>query len=999
VLDDLRDPSPWSSFASDEVRASIRREADAGLCLDHDFGSVSGYAVMRRELPVQWPADFELRVRLKGGGATNDVQLKLVDDSGENVWWVNRPNHALPARWSDWRLQRRHFSFAWGPSANRQLARTRHLELAVAAGRDRGRGTVCLARLELHPREPDPATWPEPTIRRSDTATQLDFGRPREFNGIALHWPSTATVRDYDLRLSDDARQWRTVRRVRSRGPASGLDTLFLPESQARHVEVRSIRGKGSPRVELRDAAAWPDLNAVLAEQARALPRGHTVRSWLGEQHHWTLVGVDGGGPRSGLIGEDGQIELGRAGPSLEPAVRVEGGAPVTWADVRVTQTLPDGHLPLPQVHWRHEDFTLDIQAAADGPGPAPELLASYTLRNTGTRTRRFDLLLALRPWQVNPAQQFLSTPGGSAPLGTLAWDGQRLAIDARTTLGFTATPDELRALPFDGGLGLDALATAPPLRRLLDAQRHPSALAVWRFTLAPGATQTIGWAAPLGQGPAPASTRPIGTDALQARLDAAAATWRKRLGQVQVELPPGSGYLAHSLRTALAHMLVSRDGPALQPGTRSYARSWIRDGAMMVAGLLRLGEVATAREFVQWYAGHVYPSGKVPCCVDARGADPVAEHDSHGQFLYAVALVWRHTSDLEFLRRHWTVTQRVVAHIEELRQSERGAANREPARAHLFGLMPPSISHEGYSDRPAYSYWDDFWTLRGLRDAVRMAQALGQGDTARLWSAQHDEFARELSASVRAAVAHHRIDHLPGAADRGDFDPTSSTVVLDPAEARALLPEGLLERTFSRYVHDSRSRARGERAWKDYTPYELRTVGALARLGQAAQAHEMLDFFFLHQRPAGWRQWAEVVLPDPRQPHFLGDMPHAWVASDYVRAVLDLLGHERDEDATIVLGAGWTPEWLEHGVAVSGLGTSRGELHYRLQPEGAQTWTLHLHGPAGAAMRLAWGGSGPLPRALYDGRELAWSGRELALPAAPARIRLSNARSGAPAP
>ena len=38
------------------------------------------------------------------------------------------------------------------------------------------------------------------------------------------------------------------------------------------------------------------------------------------------------------------------------------------------------------------------------------------------------------------------------------------------------------------------------------------------------------------------------------------------------------------------------------------------------------------------WYAPYQFASGKVPCCVDARGADPVPENDSQGEFIYAVA-------------------------------------------------------------------------------------------------------------------------------------------------------------------------------------------------------------------------------------------------------------------------------------------------------------------------------------------------------------------------
>ena len=71
---------------------------------------------------------------------------------------------------------------------------------------------------------------------------------------------------------------------------------------------------------------------------------------------------------------------------------------------------------------------------------------------------------------------------------------------------------------------------------------------------------------------------------------------------------------------TATAHILVTRSGPALQPGPRRYTRSWIRDGAMMSAALLRMGHAREVREFIRWYAPHQRADGFVPCCVDRRG-------------------------------------------------------------------------------------------------------------------------------------------------------------------------------------------------------------------------------------------------------------------------------------------------------------------------------------------------------------------------------------------
>jgi hypothetical protein len=140
-------------------------------------------------------------------------------------------------------------------------------------------------------------------------------------------------------------------------------------------------------------------------------------------------VEKNGGGDRSGLLSEDGAIESGRGGCSVEPVVRLADGSLVTWADVSLTQRLREGHLPLPAVRWQHAAFTLDIEAAADGPRDAPELLARYVLRNADARTRTFTLTLAVRPWQVNPPQQFLATQGGARPIRSLRWNGATLAV------------------------------------------------------------------------------------------------------------------------------------------------------------------------------------------------------------------------------------------------------------------------------------------------------------------------------------------------------------------------------------------------------------------------------------------------------------------------------------------------------------------------------------------------------------------------------------------
>ena len=162
--------------------------------------------------------------------------------------------------------------------------------------------------LLLQEREADPPIWPEPVVRTRGGTQDLDLLRVREFNGLALHWPGQVRRVSYDVLASEDARQWKVLSRVRR--SSGSFDALYLPESEARHLQIRALDAPAPLSVELRDSKQWPDLNAVLSELARHAPRGHVPRAFLGEQSYWALVGVDGGGERSALLSEDGALRL-----------------------------------------------------------------------------------------------------------------------------------------------------------------------------------------------------------------------------------------------------------------------------------------------------------------------------------------------------------------------------------------------------------------------------------------------------------------------------------------------------------------------------------------------------------------------------------------------------------------------------------------------------------------------------------------------------------------
>ena len=63
--------------------------------------------------------------------------------------------------------------------------------------------------------------------------------------------------------------------------------------------------------------------------------------------------------------------------------------------------------------------------------------MARYELRNLGAHATTVQLVLAVRPFQVNPPTQFLNATGGVSSIREISWDGQRVTVNGtRITIG-----------------------------------------------------------------------------------------------------------------------------------------------------------------------------------------------------------------------------------------------------------------------------------------------------------------------------------------------------------------------------------------------------------------------------------------------------------------------------------------------------------------------------------------------------------------------------------
>ena len=980
VLDDFHDLSEWTASASDGAHVDIATDtgrSGAAMRIDFDLGA-GGYVRVRKELAIPLPANYAFKFDVRGTAAPNNLEFKLVDRSGQNVWWYNQRKFTFPADWRTVIVKQQRIEHAWGPDSGgpREVAQ---VEFAVSAGTG-GRGSVWIADLRLEAREAvailegpptvtaassvadhapelvvdaDPQTSWRSAPQPEDQWLLIDFLKRHEYGGLVIDWDADDYATNYDIQASDDGETWTPL--YHGAQCNGGRDYIYLPDGESRYLRLdlhQSSRGQGYA---IRALVVKPfefsgSPNQFFEAVARDAPIGFYPKYFTGIQTYWTIVGVNGDS-KQGLLNEEGMLEPDKGGFSIAPFLYTDGTL-VTWNAVHTSQELASGYLPIPSVTWETEGLSLKITAFAAGRPGESALYAKYRVDNHGAQHRSVDLFLAIWPFQVVPPWQSLNMVGGVAEIRDLVFGARTVWVNSEKAVISLTPPDGFGAATFDEGAVTDFLAhdTLPPHFQVTDSFGHASGALRYHLSLAPKAHRDIDLLIPSSD-PDVAAQRIGASNAksfLASQLKDTTRTWESVLGHVEFQLPGNAMKIAQVMKTTLAYMLISRDGPAIEPGVRNYARTWLRDGAMISTALLEMGCTEEVRAFIRWVSHYQLADGRMPCCIDERGADRVPELDSDGEFIYAVAEYYRFTRDIGFVSELWPAVVRTVQNISALRQQRTTDEFKTPDKQVFYGLLPESISHEGYSAHPVHSYWDDFFALRGLKDAASLARVVGDEEHAASFVALRDAFRHDLYASIDRSMADHQIDFIPGSAELGDFDPTSTAIAVTLGSEQAHLPQDALRRTFEEYFEHVQARQQaGTQGTDGYTPYELRNVGAFVRLGQRQRAFDLLDILLAGLRPPGWNEWAEVVWRDRSAPRFIGDMPHTWVGSSFIQSVRTMFAYERDADHALVLAAGIPYDWVASpaGVGIKRLPTYYGVLNYSLRRDGSNALRMVLSG------------------------------------------------------
>jgi hypothetical protein len=150
------------------------RAYEGGLRLDYDFSRGSGYAISAANLPSTGRRISTCASGFRGSGPANALEVKLVDASGENVWWHRRADYVPPGEWRTIRVRRRQVDFAWGPVQDRSLRRTASVESSSRRGAAAAKAGSPSTIWSCVPRTPAPV---EPLCAWSARARQLAMRR------------------------------------------------------------------------------------------------------------------------------------------------------------------------------------------------------------------------------------------------------------------------------------------------------------------------------------------------------------------------------------------------------------------------------------------------------------------------------------------------------------------------------------------------------------------------------------------------------------------------------------------------------------------------------------------------------------------------------------------------------------------------------------------------------------------------------------------------------
>lgn len=340
------------------------------------------------------------------------------------------------------------------------------------------------------------------------------------------------------------------------------------------------------------------------------------------------------------------------------------------------------------------------------------------------------------------------------------------------------------------------------------------------------------------------------------------------------------------ALRTLILH---SPD--TVYAGPYTYKRFWFRDAAFILHALTCVGLSERVEKIINSFPAHQTALGYF------RSQE--GEWDSNGQVLWILHRFYELTNKKP--ETHW---QSIIRHGGRWIQRKRFSESLDVPHA---GLLPPGFSaeHLGPSD---YYYWDNFWSIAGLRAAACLMDLFGEQGTADEFRTGADSLFVSVERSLRIASKRIMRSAMPASPyrrmDSGAIGSLAAGYPLqlwEPHDPRLLdtveylIKECLVDGGF---FHDM--------IHSGINPYLTLHIAQVLLRASDCRFFDLMSTIASLATSTG--QWPEAIHPRTHG-GCMGDGQHVWAAAEWILMMRNCFVREEGKKH-LVLCAGIPQQW-----------------------------------------------------------------------------------------
>lgn len=403
-------------------------------------------------------------------------------------------------------------------------------------------------------------------------------------------------------------------------------------------------------------------------------------------------------------------------------------------------------------------------------------------------------------------------------------------------------------------------------------------------YRLEAGQEMTVRTLIPLGKNSSPGQSVSIHSNNME--------SWEGVLqGSCRLEVPDDR---IQFLFESSKRTLITLSGEEIYPGSFTYKRFWFRDATYMLDALLALGYKDRVRRVLESYPERQQRNGYF--------CSQKGEWDSNGQVLWILRRFRRVSGE----RLPGNFKESIRSGAEWIRKKRLSRDLDEPHA----GLLPAGFSAEHFGPNDYY-FWDDFWSIAGLRAAADLL--VNSADCYR-------EEARSLLSSVERSL-----EFAPDGREDQAMPPSPYRSV--DAGSVGNMVAGYPLRIYS--AEDSRlidtAEALREQHFVDgaffqemihsgMNPYLSLHIAQVYLRAHRREFWPIVRSVAKLASPTG--KWPEAVHPETGG-GCMGDGEHGWAAADWILMIRNLFVREEGEQR-LILGSGLPEEWLSPGTSLS---------------------------------------------------------------------------------